>query len=118
MLVTPAVLLASEHRASTPQEVFDSMKAHFNPEKAKELRVRYQFNLSGPNGGTWSIEVNNGKCRFTRAAVPKPDVTFTATDRDWVALSNGTLNGAWAYVTGRLKISGSHALARKLDELF
>lgn len=94
------------------------MKTHFHADKARGLHARYQFNLSGPAGGTWSIEVNDGKCHFQHSGIANPDVTFTASDRDWVALSNGTLNGTWAYMTGRLKIHGPHALARKLDEIF
>jgi putative sterol carrier protein len=52
-----------------------------------------------------------------RGKIPNPDVTFITSDNDWVALSNGKLSGAWATITGRLKVHGSHAVARKLDEM-
>jgi putative sterol carrier protein len=44
--------------------------------------------------------------------------TFAASDEDWVAMSNKTLKVQWAYLTGRLKIQGSHSLVKKLDEIF
>jgi len=101
-----------------PQDVFDGMRQSFRADKAKGVHARYQWELSGPNGGEWWIEVNNGKFKMGRGKIPKPDVTFIASDKTWVGLSNGTLNGKWAYFTGRLKIRGSQSLARKLDEIF
>ena len=103
---------------STPQQVFDGMRNSFRAEKAQGLRVRYQFDLSGPNGGDWVIDVNDGKFRMRRGGIHNPNVTFIASDEDWVALSNGTLSGTWAFLTGRLKIRGDHGLARKLNEIF
>ena len=41
----------SEHMDSTPQEVFDSMRGSFQPAKAKGVHARYQWDLSGPQGG-------------------------------------------------------------------
>jgi putative sterol carrier protein len=103
---------------STPQQVFDGMRENFHAEKAKGVHLRYQFQLSGRQGGDWWIEVKDGKCKVDKGKIDKADVTFIASDKDWVALSNGKLKGWWAFLTGRLKIQGEQALARRLDELF
>ena len=103
---------------TVPQQVFDGMRQSFIADRAKGVHARFQFDLNGPNGGLWWIEVNDGKCKFGRGRIPHPGVTFLASDHDWVALSNGTLPGLWAYMTGRLKIHGDQKLARELDELF
>jgi putative sterol carrier protein len=103
---------------STPQQIFDAMHAAFQPQKAVGVHVRYQFQLSGTNGGDWFIEVNDSKCRIGRGAIDRPDVTFIAAAQDWVAISNGRLNGTWAFILGRLKIHGDQHLARQLDEMF
>ncbi len=100
-----------------PQQVFDGMKESFQPARARGVHLRYQFELSGPHGGDWWIEVNDGKFKLGRGKVTNPNVVFITSDKDWVALSNGNLSGAWATLTGRLKVHGSHALARKLDEM-
>ena len=103
---------------TVPQQVFDGMRQSFMTDRAKGVQARYQFDLSGPNGGLWWIEVNDGKCKFGRGHIQHPGVTLLASDHDWVALSNGTLSGLWAYMTGRLKIHGDQKLARELDQLF
>lgn len=101
-----------------PQDVFDGMRESFRSEKAKGVHARYQWELSGPNGGDWWLEVDDGKLKMGRGKIDNPNVTFVASDVSWVAISNGKLKGTWAVLTGRLKVRGSQAIARKLDEIF
>jgi len=109
---------ANEHMDSTPQEVFDSMRGSFQPAKAKGVHARYQWDLSGPQGGQWWIDVDDGKYKMGKGKVDNPNVTFVAKDKDWVAVSNHQMGGTWAYLTGRLKIRGDQGVARKLGEMF
>ena len=107
-----------EHLESTPQQVFDGMRQSFQANKAKGVHARYQWELSGPNGGQWWIDVNDGTYKMGKGRIDNPSVTFITSDADWVAMSNGKLKGTWAFITGRLKVRGSQAVARKLNEIF
>ena len=109
---------AEEPSNTTPQGVFDGMRQSFQAQKAKGVHARYQWDLSGPNGGLWWIDVDDGKYKMGKGEISNPSVTFVAKDKDWVAISNGKLGGTWAYMTGRLKIRGDQGLARKLGEIF
>src|ERR671935_3161839 len=108
----------AEHMDSTPQEVFDSMRGSFQAAKAKGVHASYQWDLSGPQGGQWWIDVNDGAYKMGKGKIDHPNVTFVAKDKDWVAVSNHQMGGTWAYLTGRLKIRGDQGLARKLGEMF
>jgi len=116
--IVTVVSLGTASAASTPQEVFDGMRQSFQPNKAKGVHARYQWQLSGPQGGQWWIDVNDGTYKMGRGTIDHPNVTFVAKDKDWVAVSNGKLGGTWAYMTGRLKIRGDQGVARKLGEIF
>jgi len=122
--ITTAICLGTasaaskEPSSSTPQEVFDGMRQSFQANKAKGVHARYQWQLSGPQGGQWWIDVNDGTYKMGRGTIDHPNVTFVAKDKDWVAVSNGKLGGTWAYMTGRLKIRGDQGVARKLGEIF
>jgi len=109
---------SNEPENTTPQQVFDGMRQSFRADKAQGVHARYQWELSGPNGGQWWIDVNDGKFQMGRGKIDNPNVTFITSDNDWVAMSNGKLKGSWAYLTGRLKVHGPQSLARKLDEIF
>ncbi len=113
-----AVAVAASHVDSTPQEVFDSMRGSFQPARAKGVHARYQWDLSGPHGGQWWIEVNDGTYKMGKGKIPNPNVTFIAKDKDWVAICHDQLSGTWAYLTGRLKVRGDQAVARQLGEIF
>ncbi len=120
LLVVPGSALAAGGGPSnsTPQDVFDGMRHSFRADKAKGVHLKYQWELRGPNGGEWWIDVEDGKFKMGRGKIDNPTVTFVSSDKDWVAMSNGKLKGSWAFVTGRLKVRGSHADARRLDEIF
>jgi putative sterol carrier protein len=110
--------IAAGHANSTPQEVFDGMRGSFQAAKAKGVHARYQWDLSGPEGGEWWIEVNDGTYQMGKGKISNPTVTFTAKDKDWVAICHDQLSGTWAYMTGRLKVRGDQGVARKLGEMF
>jgi putative sterol carrier protein len=112
------VARADDAKNATPQDVFDGMKKSFKAEKAAGVHASYQWNISGPNGGTWHIVINDGKCEMGKGATDHPDVTFTVSDKDWVAISNDDLSGTYAYLTGRLKLDGPQSIAKKLDAMF
>jgi putative sterol carrier protein len=118
MCISAVSAASKEPSSSTPQQVFDGMRQSFQAKKAKGVHARYQWELSGPNGGEWWIDVNDGTYKMGKGKIGNPSVTFVTSDKDWVALSNGTLGGKWAYFTGRLKVRGSQSVARKLDEIF
>ena len=109
---------SNEPDNSTPQQVFDGMRQSFRAEKAKGVHACYQWELSGPNGGDWWIDVSDGTFKMGRGKIDNPNVTFVTSDNDWVAMSNGKLKGTWAFLTGRLKVHGPQSVAKKLDEIF
>ena len=113
-----AAVAGASHVESTPQDVFEAMRHSFQPAKSKGVHARYQWDLSGPNGGEWWIEVNDGTYRMGRGKIPNPNVTFIASDKDWVAICHDQLSGTWAYLIGRLRVRGDQTVARKLGEMF
>jgi putative sterol carrier protein len=121
LLAFAALALASPCQAqhnSTPQQALAKRQGAFQEDKAKGVRASYQWQLTGPNGGDWWLIVNNGTYTTGRGKIHNPSVTFVASDEDWVAMSNKSLNVSLAYLTGRLKIQGSHRLVKELDKIF
>ena len=117
MCASAAITLA-DRAGSTPQEGVDAMRGSLQPTKTKRVHARYQWDLSGPNGGQWWVEVNDGTYKIGKGKIPDPNVTFIAKDKDWVAICHDQLSGTWAYLTGRLKVRGDQGIARKLGEIF
>jgi putative sterol carrier protein len=113
-----AIAASNDQPSATPQDVFDGMRQSFQAQKAKGVHLKYQWQLSGQQGGEWWIEVNDGTYKMGKGKIPDPNVTFIAKDKDWVAICHDQLSGTWAYLTGRLKVRGDQGVARKLGEMF
>jgi putative sterol carrier protein len=103
---------------NTTDEVFAEMRKSFRADKARGVHLRYQFRFAEPQAGNWWIVVADGAFTMGKGEIAKADVTFSSSGADWVKLSNGTLSGFRAYLTGRLHVAGSQEQARKLDEMF
>jgi len=102
----------------TIAELFEQMPSVFNPAAAAGLNKTFQWNITGDEAGVWAFKINNGQGEVIPGGVEKPDVTFTISDKDWFAITEGKLDGMNAFMTGKLKVSGDMMLAMKLQNLF
>ena len=102
----------------TIAELFEQMPSVFNPAAAAGMNKIFQWNITGDEAGVWAFKINNGQGEVIPGGVEKPDVTFTISDKDWLAITEGKLDGMNAFMTGKLKVSGDMMLAMKLQNLF
>ena len=99
-------------------EVFEKMPQVFNPAAAAGLDIVFQFNISGAEAGDWNVVIKDGACTVNPGVHPSPNVTLGMADVDWIAMSNGQLNGMTAFMTGKLRASGDIMAAQRIPSLF
>jgi len=103
--------------AKTPQEFFNNiLPCRFNPDKAKGIDVTAQVNLTGPNGGDWTVEIREQTMNIRKGNHPSPKLTIGMTDIDFVDLANDKLSAQKAFFTGKIKFNGDIAVALKLKD--
>src|SRR5579864_7366839 len=102
----------------TVTEIFEAMPGVMNPSAAAGLNKTFQWNITGDEAGKWAFRVADGIGETIPGGVEKPDVTFTASDKDWIAITEGKLDAMNAFMTGKLRVSGDMMLAMKLQQLF
>ncbi len=100
------------------KELFEGMPAAFQRDVAAKLNATYQFDLSGEGGGKWFVQIRDGALEVGAGEKEKPDVVMTADAATYVEIAEGRANPMLAMATGKFKISGSLALAMKLQQLF
>ncbi len=100
------------------QEYVDEMKENFNRKAAAGMNAVFQYNITGDGGGEWYFEIKEGKLTFAKAKHDNPGVTITVAGEVLNAMDAGTLDGATAVSTGKMKVSGDPALAAKIAVLF
>ena len=99
-------------------DLFNSMPARFQAEKAAGTAMGILFDLSGDGGGQWFVNIADGQLAVSEGApASTPSATVKMTTEDFQALSSGSLNPMMAFMTGKLKVDGSMGTAMKLGAL-
>jgi len=102
----------------TVAEIFEALPNYFNPAAAAGMTKTIQWNVTGEQAGMWALKIVDGVLELIPGGVEKPDVTFTISDKDWLALSEGKLDPQSAFFSGQLKVAGDIGLALKAQQLF
>lgn len=104
--------------ANTCEESLTEMHKSFKPEIAGGLNASYLFDISGPLGGSWILNIRDGKCELKSGRTENPTVTISISDQDWLSIQKGSLNSQMAFMMGKLRVSGDMGLAMKLQAMF
>lgn len=102
----------------TVDESFEAMPRVFNPAAAAGMNKTFQWNITGEEAGKYAVKIDNSQCSIIPGGVEKPDITFTVSDKDWLAITEGKLDPMNAFMTGKLKLTGDMMLAMKVPNLF
>ena len=82
------------------------------------MKATIQYDIIGEGGGTYHVDVTDGKCSVQQGAAASPNLTLTMAAPDWLDMVGGKLNGQMAFMSGKLKIKGDMGLAMKLAGMF
>jgi len=98
-------------------DIFGTMEQRFSPQFAKDFKGRVGYDITGPEGGQWTVAVENGKCKVVRG-IGETDVKVSIGARDWIGLTLGTLDPMTAFSAGKIKAEGDLSLLMGLTKLF
>jgi hypothetical protein len=106
--------------ATTVRDVFERHipgKFLSKPDIVQKIGAVYQFNISGPGGGSWSVDCTQPGGKVAEGSAAAARCVVSASDQDFLNIVNGKLNAQMAFMSGKLKIQGDMGLAMKLQQL-
>ena len=78
----------------TPEEFFKKiLPVKFNREKAKGVDVIVNINISGINGGEWTVSIKNQKLKVENGIDKTPTLSLKISEKDYLDIINGKLSG-------------------------
>lgn len=89
-------------------------------EHVQQIDAIYRFEIKTSDGvRCWLADLKNGSgsIKEVTGTEEKGDCTVIMTEKDFVALMKGDLDGQSAFMGGQLKIKGDMMLAMKLETL-
>lgn len=99
------------------EKIFASMPERFQADKAAGVDMVVLFDVSGDNGGQWSVGVNDGKINVEKAAVENPTASIKISAEDLQAMTSGQLNPMMAFMSGKIKVDGDLNSVMKFQSL-
>jgi NAD(P)-dependent dehydrogenase (short-subunit alcohol dehydrogenase family)/acyl dehydratase/putative sterol carrier protein len=102
----------------TVKGIFDRISDAFQPDKAAGVDVVFQFDISGPEGGSWNVTVKDKTCAVSEGVHGSPTTTIKMGDNDFVMLIKGELNAMKAFTSGKLRIEGDMMKSQLIEKLF
>ena len=104
---------------SALQKVFEGMTKAFLADKAKGQSAVIQWDIKTPtNAYSYQVNVNDGKCTFTKGTPDKARVTLAAALPDFLRVITGQIAGQQAFFSGKLKLSGDMMFAMTQENWF
>lgn len=88
------------------------------PQRAKTVNAVYFFDISGDDGGKWTIDLKADPPVVTRGRTTEPDCAIELSAEDFATMIREPQRAIELYFQGKLKISGDPILATKLQSLF
>lgn len=105
-------------KGATVREVFERMPQAFRPDRAAGVDAVFQYQISGPGGGEWHVQVKNAACEVHEGMHAAPTTTILMSDDDFLALIGGKLNAMKAFTSGKLKLKGDVMKSQLVEKLF
>ena len=99
------------------QPIFDSMTERFQADKAGDLDMTVQFELSGDGGGQWYVGIKDGAMAVNKGSVEAPSATLKMNADDFAKMSRGDLNPMMAFMSGKIKVDGDLNSVMKFQNL-
>jgi hypothetical protein len=105
----------------TPKDIFEKHIATAlskNPALARDVNAVFHFDLAGPTGGQWTLDLTREEGWVAGGLQGTPQMTITVSDADFINVVAGKLNAQTAVITGKLKFKPMNiALASKLSKV-
>ncbi len=95
------------------------LRKHFDPDAARDTRVTYELDLTGPGGGCLVIAIDDGRLACTATGAPgAADARFRVAASDFFGILAGTENSELLFMAGRITIDGDLSKAMRFRKFF
>jgi multimeric flavodoxin WrbA/putative sterol carrier protein len=104
--------------AANCRELLERMPLGFRGEAAPGVNIVYQFDISGSESFSAYLKIMDNRCTFHEGSHEKSDLLIKAPAEVWLGISQGTLDGQSAFMSGKYSAEGNLGLLMKLKTLF
>ena len=104
----------------TPKSYFEekiAKKLADKPELSKAVNATYEFNITGENGGVWTVDLVKEPGTVAAGSQGAAKCVVTCASTHFMDIVSGKMNAQMAFMSGKLKVKGDMGLAMKLQKV-
>ncbi len=101
-------------KTSFTQDIPEKIKN--DPDKAKEVGAIFLFEITGDDGGTWTVNLKD-ELGVSEGDAGNSECTLKLSSENWVKISDNPAEAMTLYFSGELEVAGNPMLATKLQEI-
>lgn len=87
------------------KDIIRALPSRLKKEKAAKVSGLYHFDISGPNGGQFTVKLENGECQILDGLQGEAKCLTEVEDSIYEGIESGKANPQEALMTGKLKVS-------------
>lgn len=96
----------------TAKEIMLDLPNRFKSEDSTDQSGVFHFQLSGENGGDFTVNVANGTCTVSEGLSGEPDCVISAESTDFEDAELGRVNKQMQVMMGKIRISNLGAMLK------
>ena len=105
-------------KAVSAREILATTEARFRPEKAEGVAMNVGYDLTGADGGQWTIMIKDNRCTVREGLAEDLTVKMIMDASIYTGMMVGTIDGASAFMSGQVKIEGDMMAAAATAKFF
>ena len=104
--------MAKPEKAS---EIIKSLSDRFKSEKSPDFELIYHFEISGDNGGDFTVKIDSGNIDVSEGLHGNAKCVIKAKDKDYEDLELGRSNPQMAVMMGKVKVSNIGSMLKFIE---
>ncbi len=100
------------------RDILTAMESLFRPDRAKGIAMNIGYDLTGPEGGQWTLQIKDEQCNVREGFAEDLTVKLIMAAGVYTGMMTGTIDGASAFTSGQVKIEGDMMAAAATGKFF
>ena len=114
----PVLPLKERPRPLQVKDFFETLHTRFIPENAQALDMHVVYEITGEDGGVWTIKIQRGRLTVTAGKNPTAMAHIKTAAKTYMKFATGKMDERVAMQLGKLKITGEKDVLTILSRCF
>ena len=105
-------------REISARDILATIESRFRPDKAEGVTMNIGYDLTGEDGGQWTMQIKDGQCKVREGFAGDLTVKLIMDAGVYAGMMTGTIDGASAFTSGQVRIEGDMMAAAATAKFF